>query len=90
MEGLPGENLKAIINELFVFAVDCPFADAVSSITHIAKEGVPDMFHMDPYLVGPACFQPALHKSNVAKTFHNPVMGHGMPAGHPPGADTEP
>ena len=42
VECLPGENVKAIINELFVFAVESPFTDAVSAITYIAKEGVPE------------------------------------------------
>jgi hypothetical protein len=61
MQGLSGANSKTIVNELFIFGKNSTFHDFVTAIGIIVKKGMAYVLHMNPDLVGPACFKFTLY-----------------------------
>ena len=70
VEGLAGNDLKTIFNKLFVFAEDGPFQHLVSAICCIVEQRMAYMFHVRPYLVGPARSETAFYDRDVAEILH--------------------
>ncbi len=77
MQGMAGEGLEAILHELFVFGKGGPLQYLIPSIGFIIEKRMTYMLEMYPDLVGPAGFQLAFHKAEVAQPFKQFVMGHG-------------
>ncbi len=49
----------------------------VALIDPVSQQGMSDVCHMDPDLVGPAGLQAAFHIGVTAETLQDPDMGHG-------------
>ena len=75
VEGLSGAGREAVVDKLAVFAEDGAFDDLVATIGIVVKEGVADMLHMDPDLVGASGFENALYQGHIAETFQYFIVG---------------
>ena len=62
MQCLTRAYVKAVLYKLTVTAVRGTFKNLVAAVTLVAEQRVPQVFHVNPYLVRTACFQPALYK----------------------------
>ena len=69
MEGMAWQDLEAVLHKLFVFGKGGSLQDLVPSIGFIIEKRMPYMLEMYPDLMGPACFQLAFHKAEVAQAF---------------------
>src|ERR1044072_1773089 len=78
MQGMAGNDLKTVFDELFVLCKYGSFHNTVASIGIIIKEGVAGMLHMYPDLVRTAGFQPAGDQRYVVKTFEYFIVGDGF------------
>src|ERR1700759_3806137 len=74
MQGLSFTDLKTVFNKLFILIENGAFQYFISSIRFIIKQGVTNMFHMNPDLMCPAGFQYAFYKGYVAKSFQHFIV----------------
>ena len=49
-----------------------------SSVASVVEEGMPDVVHVNPDLVGPSRLQAALYHCDIAESFEDLVVGDGM------------
>src|SRR6266496_4642783 len=75
---MPRTDGKTIFHKLFVFAKYRSFDNFITAICIIIKQGMPDIFHMHPYLVCAAGFKNTLNQSNVTKSFYNFIMSNSL------------
>ena len=74
MQGLPGAQFEAIVDELLVLGIDCSLADLGTAVALVAENRVPYATHMHPDLMGAAGLEAALYKSHKAHPLkHFPV-----------------
>ena len=78
MQGLSRQQPEAILDELAVFGVDCPFADFSPVISPVVEKRMAYPVEMYADLMSPACFEAAFHDSHIAESFKHFVMSHGM------------
>ena len=75
MERLSRANGETVIHKLFIFRRGCSFQNLVSTITLIVEQRMPDIFHMDTYLMRTPGFEAAFHQCDIAQTFQNGIVG---------------
>ena len=78
MKGLSWAYLKTIINKLFVFGINSSFHNFITTIRFIIEEGMADIFHVYPYLVGTAGLQHTFHQCYIPKPFQHLIMSNGF------------
>ena len=71
-----GQDLEAVLYELFVLGESCPFQDLVTTVSLIIEKWMVDMLEMNPYLMGSAGLKTAFKQAEVAQAFNQPVVGH--------------
>jgi len=76
MQTLTRAGCKAVVNKLFVFGEVGAPQYFVATISFIVEEGVADLFHVYPYLVGTAGLQTTFNQSDVAEPFQHAVVRH--------------
>ena len=74
VERLSGAEFKAVHYELPVLGIDRTFAYFCAAVPLIVEKGVPDAAHVDPYLVCPACFEPAFDNGDITESLQHPVV----------------
>ena len=62
MQCLSGNDFKTILNKCPVFGKNSSFQNLIAAVGGIVKKRMPDIFHMRPDLVCPACFKIALQE----------------------------
>src|ERR1700748_3425364 len=75
MTGADGET---VVYELPVFTKKRSFLDFINSVSVIIEQGVTDMLHVHPDLVGPTRLQDALDQGDIAKSFQDFIVGNGF------------
>src|SRR5690554_168016 len=75
MKALPGAQGKAVVNRLFIFSKASAPQNIVTPVSLVIKQGMADMLHMHPYLMGAPCFELALYEGYIAKAFQHFIMG---------------
>ena len=78
MEGLPWTQLETVLYELAVLGVDGSFSDFGAAVTGVIEQRMPDMTHMDPYLVGPSGLKPALDHCDITESLQDLVVRDGV------------
>src|SRR5580692_4190000 len=78
VEGMPGTDGEAIIDELLVLAEHSAFYDLVAPISVVVEQGMTDMLHMHPDLVGPARLQHTLYQGGIAESLQYAIVGDGF------------
>ena len=77
VEGLPGTNREAVLDELAVFGVDGALADFRSAVAFVVEKGMADGGHVHADLVRPARFQAAFHHGDEAVALQDLPVGDG-------------
>src|SRR5574344_91209 len=78
MQSLPWKNLKTVLNELLVLGEHCAGQNFISAVTFIIKQRMPDMFHVNSYLMSPSRLQNTLNNSNISKSLQHFKMSYRM------------
>ena len=78
MQCLSRNHREAILNKLFVFGKGCSSQNLVATIVVVVKQRMSDVFHVNPDLMRPACFEPAFHQIYIAQPLDNFIMRDGM------------
>lgn len=78
VQGVPGANGEAVVDELPVFTEDGAFYDLIPAIGVVVEQGMADMLHMHPDLMSAACFQHTLYQGDIPETFQDLIMGDGF------------
>ena len=78
MQGLARQQPEAVPDELAVFGIYGSLADFSSVIPLVIEKRMSYPSEMHPDLVGPACFQPALHYRYISETLQDLVVSHCM------------
>ena len=78
VQGLPWQGVKHVPQERVVFPARRPFDRYVATVSRIPEQGVTDVLHVDPNLVGPAGFQFAFHERHRTQALQHAVMGDGV------------
>jgi hypothetical protein len=76
VQGLTGKYFKTVFYKLLVFRESGPFKDLISTVLIIIEQRMPYITEMDPYLMGPACFQTAFHNRHISEILNYPVMSY--------------
>ena len=76
VEGLPGADCEAVLDELAVFGVNSALADLCAAVSFVVEEGMADGGHVDADLVRASGLQPAFHDGDETVTFQHFPMGH--------------
>src|SRR5690348_11339043 len=87
--GLTGADGKAVVHELPVLTEHGPFDDLIAAIGFVVEEGMTDMLHVHPDLVGTAGFEDALYEGDIAEAFQDLIVGDGFLAMFPFGIGVE-
>ena len=77
VEGLAGQDLEAVVNELFVFGKGGSFEDFVAAVALVVEERVSGVLHVDTDLVGAAGLEAALDEGDVSEALDDLVVGDG-------------
>jgi hypothetical protein len=78
VQGMPGANSEAIVDELPVLGKHGSLYDLIAAVGVVVKQRMPDMLHMNADLVGAARFQDALYQGNITETFQYFIVGNGF------------
>ena len=78
MQGLPGQNLKVVFDELIVLPGRQSFDDLGTPVCLVSKQRVANVLHVDPDLVGAPSFEFAFHQTDRAEPLQYPEMGNGV------------
>ena len=74
VQGLAGENGKAVVDELLVLAEYCALYYTVAAIGDIAEEGMADELHVYTYLVGAAGLQAQLYERYIVEPLQHFIV----------------
>src|SRR5689334_8464463 len=74
MQGLSRQELKTILNELFVFREHRSFYNLVSSVHGVIEQRVTKVLHMSPDLMSSSRFKSALHQRDIPEIFQKAIM----------------
>ena len=67
MQGMSGYDFEAILHKMPVFGEDGAPQDLVPAVALIIENGMTDVFHMYPDLVGAAGFEPAFNETYISQ-----------------------
>jgi len=78
MQGLPGKDLEAVVDELPVLGKGGSSQDLIPSIFRVIEKRVADMPEVGPDLMGTARFKPAFHQGDITESFNHAVVRYGL------------